>query len=115
MTKARKAEVRKMAAQKVTALRDDTSQLDDWRTVFLNAILDGNNITQAARIAGVTRSRVYVERWNPSFDKAWDQARAHAHARVKYVSRPIWPPREVTLAPPPRSGDLWTRLVSDRA
>ncbi|MEP7350599.1 MAG: hypothetical protein ABI668_11720 [Sphingorhabdus sp.] len=115
MAKARKAEVRNMAAQKVAALREDVRLPDDWRTVFLNAVLEGNNITCAARMAGVTRSRVYVERWDPAFDKAWEQARAYGRARVKYVSRPIWPPRAVTLASPPPSGDLWTRVVAPRA
>ncbi len=114
MAKARKADIRQMAMRKVAALQGDDAAAKDWRTVFLNALIDGHSITAAARLAGVSRSVVYAERFNQSFDTAWIVARNHGRARVRYVSRPIWPPQTVTRAPPPPSGDFWARLVASR-
>ncbi len=46
----------------------------DWRAVFIGALADGNSIKDAARIAGVSRSRAYSERGNESFYHAWNEA-----------------------------------------
>ena len=99
MTKPRrKSEIRVMASQEIAMLkssRDDANP--DWRLTFLNALIDGMSVTNAAMAAGVKRSRVYAAQRSPAFDRAMRIARYYGDHRIKWISRPIWPPSPETV------------------
>ena len=101
MTKPRrKDQIRQLAQQHVEALkqRKGKTHSNDWRGKVLDALLHGNSLTSAAKLAGVKRARVYTECYsNPSFQRAFDLARYYQRNKFQFVSRPIWPPSPDTV------------------
>ena len=77
--------------------RRGETRSNDWRLHFLNAIIDGKNVQNAAAVAGVNRSRIYREQHNPAFDKAMRIARFYGDNRINWICRPIWPPAPETV------------------
>lgn len=101
MTKPRKKDhIRQLVQQQVKTLKQQRGDAlcDDWRAKVLDAILHGNSITVAARMADVKRTRIYSECYsNPAFNCAFDLAKHYRRNKIQYVSRPIWPPSPETL------------------
>lgn len=93
MAKARrKAEIRERVAAQLVQLKQGRMAARDWRSIFLNALLEGATAGQAARMAGVSRSRAYDERANEAFDDAWYRVQCMRRSRICDVSVALWPP-----------------------
>ena len=92
----RKADIRARAETQIAAL-SRPSRPSDWRLLFLEGIVDGASVTDAARIAGVSRARVYVERGEEEFDQAWARAESWRDMGFRNLARPIWPPHGTAI------------------
>jgi hypothetical protein len=91
MTKPRhKDAIRAAAHAKVRDLMNHQPQAElsppDWRTVFFEALGSGHSITASARMAGVSRDKVYAHKRQKPFRDAWDQALVEAY--TPYIQ---WP------------------------
>ncbi len=96
----RKHEIRKASQREVDALKLQRCQacVDDWRAIALDALLRGSTVTAAARMAGISRARIYAECMRcQQFDRAFQLARHYASMKFQWVSRPIWPPSPETI------------------
>ena len=95
-----KNEIRQTSQREVEAskLQRGCILSNDWRGKVLEAVLNGESSTTAAKMAGVKRARIYTECYtNPAFNCAFDLAKHYRRNRIQYVSRPIWPPSPETL------------------
>ncbi|MGL5836890.1 MAG: hypothetical protein ACRCY3_00130 [Sphingorhabdus sp.] len=96
----RKQEIRQSIQHEIETLKQKRgeSRRTDWRGIALDALLNGHSITAAARLAGVKRTRIYVEcNRCAQFDRAFQLARHYARIKFQWVSRPIWPPSTETI------------------
>lgn len=59
-----------------------------WYDVFLACIREGADVTEAARLAEVTRDNAYQHaRTHPPFDAAWKAAERTHRARIQSAAR----------------------------
>jgi hypothetical protein len=69
----------------------ETGKLDKhWRSLFLDALAETSNVSEAARIAGINPSRAYkVRRFEPAFRQAWYAAllEGYEHLELETLHR----------------------------
>lgn len=93
MTKPRrKSDIRQAAKSQIAHLQSARRRHKDWRETFLTALMEGATATKAARLAGVSRSRIYEERVDERFDDAWYRVQDMRRSGIYDVSITRWPP-----------------------